>query len=121
MAEEEIGGISPKLATGMSSDDITPRIYEGGFKTWECCIDLARYLEQLIVEGDLDLKGREVQIVEVRVFAGVQAHLWLLGVQKAVLTADSSALAQPFPPLYYSNVFSLHRYHKVYLHVSGSH
>lgn len=29
---------------GLSSDDIIPRVYEGGFKTWECAIDLARYL-----------------------------------------------------------------------------
>lgn len=27
-----------------ASDDITPRVYEGGFKTWECAIDLAGYL-----------------------------------------------------------------------------
>lgn len=31
-------------AVGLSTDDIMPRIYEGGFKTWECSIDLARYL-----------------------------------------------------------------------------
>ena len=66
-----MSGISPKLAIGLSSDDITPRVYEGGFKTWECCFDLAQYLELLIVEGYLELRGREVQIVEVRDFAGV--------------------------------------------------
>ena len=71
MAEEEMSGISPKLAIGLSSDDITPRVYEGGFKTWECCVDLAQYLEQLVLEGYLELRGREVQIVEVRDSAGV--------------------------------------------------
>ncbi|KAL8712403.1 MAG: hypothetical protein Q9220_003251 [cf. Caloplaca sp. 1 TL-2023] len=29
---------------GLSTDDIKPNIYEGGFKTWECSIDLASYL-----------------------------------------------------------------------------
>ncbi|KAL9601394.1 MAG: hypothetical protein Q9219_002570 [cf. Caloplaca sp. 3 TL-2023] len=31
---------------GLSADDIKPNIYEGGFKTWECSVDLARYLLQ---------------------------------------------------------------------------
>lgn len=26
------------------TDDITPGVYEGGFKTWECAVDLAGYL-----------------------------------------------------------------------------
>ncbi|KAL8842697.1 MAG: hypothetical protein Q9170_000353 [Blastenia crenularia] len=29
---------------GIDTDDIKPNIYEGGFKTWECSIDLAKYL-----------------------------------------------------------------------------
>lgn len=29
---------------GLSAHDIKPDIYEGGFKTWECSIDLAQYL-----------------------------------------------------------------------------
>ncbi|KAL8851411.1 MAG: hypothetical protein Q9221_003682 [Calogaya cf. arnoldii] len=29
---------------GLSTDDINPNVYEGGFKTWECSIDLANYL-----------------------------------------------------------------------------
>lgn len=29
---------------GLSIHDIQPNVYEGGFKTWECSIDLARYL-----------------------------------------------------------------------------
>jgi hypothetical protein len=30
-------------AIGLSTDDITPNVYEGGFKTWECSEDLAAY------------------------------------------------------------------------------
>lgn len=29
---------------GLSTDDIRPNVYEGGFKTWECAVDLAEYL-----------------------------------------------------------------------------
>lgn len=35
---------STALVDGLGSDDIKPRLYEGGFKTWECSIDLARFL-----------------------------------------------------------------------------
>ena len=28
----------------LNGSDITPHVYEGGFKTWECSIDLAEYV-----------------------------------------------------------------------------
>ncbi|KAL9031824.1 MAG: hypothetical protein Q9196_000197 [Gyalolechia fulgens] len=36
--------INEASTAGLSTDDIKPHIYEGGFKTWECSIDLANYL-----------------------------------------------------------------------------
>ncbi|KAL8961045.1 MAG: hypothetical protein Q9193_002347 [Seirophora villosa] len=33
-----------EVGAGLSVDDIKPNIYEGGFKTWECSIDLANHL-----------------------------------------------------------------------------
>ncbi|KAI4089051.1 MAG: hypothetical protein LQ348_005117 [Seirophora lacunosa] len=33
-----------EVGAGHSVDDIKPNIYEGGFKTWECSIDLANHL-----------------------------------------------------------------------------
>ena len=42
MAEDQDYGQSPTI--GLSMDDITPNIYEGGFKTWECSVDLASFL-----------------------------------------------------------------------------
>ncbi|KAL8907602.1 MAG: hypothetical protein Q9207_001339 [Kuettlingeria erythrocarpa] len=33
-----------EVRAGLSTDDIRPNIYEGGFKTWECSIDLANHL-----------------------------------------------------------------------------
>ena len=54
------------LAMGLSADDITPRIYEGGFKTWECSVDLARYLA-----GRADIidsvRCQKLHVIEVRV------------------------------------------------------
>ncbi|KAI5289621.1 hypothetical protein KEM54_003552 [Ascosphaera aggregata] len=32
------------LITGLEKGDLKPRIYEGGFKTWECALDLAKLL-----------------------------------------------------------------------------
>lgn len=42
MAEDAV--FKNSSIAGLSTDDITPNIYEGGFKTWECSIDLANYL-----------------------------------------------------------------------------
>ncbi|KAL8742125.1 MAG: hypothetical protein Q9184_008301 [Pyrenodesmia sp. 2 TL-2023] len=33
-----------EVQAGLSTEDIRPNVYEGGFKTWECSIDLANYL-----------------------------------------------------------------------------
>ncbi len=48
---------------GLSADDITPNIYEGGFKTWECSLDLAKYLVQS--QNALNENSRDLNIVEV--------------------------------------------------------
>lgn len=51
---------------GLSTDDIMPRIYEGGFKTWECSVDLARYLT-----GRADItesvRCQQLHVIEARV------------------------------------------------------
>ncbi|KAL8704457.1 MAG: hypothetical protein Q9201_002373 [Fulgogasparrea decipioides] len=43
MAED--GSPEGSSTAGLSTDDILPNIYEGGFKTWEGSVDLANYLE----------------------------------------------------------------------------
>lgn len=49
---------------GLSADDIMPRIYEGGFKTWECSVDLARYLAGRadIIES---VRSQQLHVIEV--------------------------------------------------------
>ncbi|KAL8768695.1 MAG: hypothetical protein Q9209_005113 [Squamulea sp. 1 TL-2023] len=42
MAEDN--ALDDSSTAGLSMDDIKPNIYEGGFKTWECSVDLANYL-----------------------------------------------------------------------------
>ena len=42
MAED--GQVSHKSIAGLSTDDIVPNVYEGGFKTWECSVDLSDYV-----------------------------------------------------------------------------
>ena len=63
MAEDNIS-VQSSPAIGLSCDDITPNVYEGGFKTWECAVDLASYLSGSLGEG-WELEGREVHILEV--------------------------------------------------------
>ena len=44
MAEDEF--LSRDSQHGLSNDDIVPGVYEGGFKTWECSMDLAQYVAE---------------------------------------------------------------------------
>lgn len=50
MAEDQEYGQTPPI--GLSADDITPYIYEGGFKTWECSVDLASFLSGIFSDHD---------------------------------------------------------------------
>lgn len=63
MAEDPSSGREP--IAGLSDDDIEPCIYEGGFKTWECSVDLARYLAEMIVREENIMLGSALSIVEV--------------------------------------------------------
>ncbi len=40
-------GLDQSVTASLSTDDITPNIYEGGFKTWECSVDLASFLTNI--------------------------------------------------------------------------
>ncbi len=63
MAEDDVSDQSSPVV-GLSTDDISQNVYEGGFKTWECAVDLAGHLFGSLSEG-WELDGREVHIVEV--------------------------------------------------------
>lgn len=42
MAEDTADHENEQLIAGLEKGDIKPQFYEGGFKTWECALDLAK-------------------------------------------------------------------------------
>ncbi len=68
MAED--GSFDDRSIVGLSTDDIMPHVYEGGFKTWECSVDLARYL---VGRGDIadSLRYQELHVIEACITPGV--------------------------------------------------
>ena len=65
--DEEEGVPNGALISGLEKGDLKPNFYEGGFKTWECATDLARYLlihdeEEHVLQGEDD---DELHIIEV--------------------------------------------------------
>lgn len=47
-------------------DDIKPGVYEGGFKTWECAVDLASYLAERSEEVISTVRAEGLHVIEVR-------------------------------------------------------
>lgn len=50
-----------------ATDDIKPGVYEGGFKTWECAVDLATYLAERSEEIISTLRTGGLHVIEVRI------------------------------------------------------
>ncbi|KAK1139105.1 hypothetical protein N8T08_001291 [Aspergillus melleus] len=48
MAEDTVDHENEQLIAGLEKGDIKPQFYEGGFKTWECALDLAK----LVISDD---------------------------------------------------------------------
>ena len=61
MAEDTADHENEQLIAGLEKGDIKPQFYEGGFKTWECALDLAK----LVVSGDR-LSGSAGELLEDR-------------------------------------------------------
>lgn len=55
---------TPSALTGLESSDLTPNVYEGGYKTWECSLDLCRYLLDRGPRKSLDDMVRVNHVVE---------------------------------------------------------
>ncbi|EZG02921.1 hypothetical protein H106_06454 [Trichophyton rubrum CBS 735.88] len=72
MAERDMLNEGEDLLVGLQKDDIKPTVYEGGFKTWECALDLAA-LASHSQEGFAYLdSGGEITIIELG--AGTAIH-----------------------------------------------
>ncbi|EGE01120.1 mitotic exit network interactor 1 [Trichophyton equinum CBS 127.97] len=64
MAERDMLNEGEDFLVGLQRDDIKPTVYEGGFKTWECALDLAA-LASHSQEGFTYLdNGDEITIIE---------------------------------------------------------
>jgi protein-histidine N-methyltransferase len=63
MVEDGAEEQNSDLIAGLEKGDITPNFYEGGFKTWECSIDLA----ELVVDEGIGFEDRH--IIEVSAFS----------------------------------------------------
>lgn len=63
MAEDLSPGQEP--IAGLSDDDITPNVYEGGFKTWECSVDLAKQLANSRSADRREPFGSGLHVIEV--------------------------------------------------------
>lgn len=64
MAEDM--SIEGPLLMGLTTDDIMPCIYEGGFKTWECSVDLARFLAGRVDTAD-SVERQQLHVIEARI------------------------------------------------------
>ena len=62
MAED--GALSGNTPAGLSTDDIIPNVYEGGFKTWECSVDLSNYVCSNVITHDESL-AKDIFVIEV--------------------------------------------------------
>lgn len=75
MAESDPGNLDDEtgsLLSGLETGDLSSGIYEGGFKTWECAVDLARF-----VSGGLDGDMGSVHVVELGAGSAVPALVML--------------------------------------------
>ena len=63
MAEDNGTDIAP--VAGLDNSDIKTNVYEGGFKSWECSIDLVKFLLDRGPRKDLDDLCRVDHVIEV--------------------------------------------------------
>jgi protein-histidine N-methyltransferase len=64
MAEDESLSSDAGL-TELGKSDIQTNVYEGGFKSWECSLDLAKFMLERGPRKDLDDLCRVAAVVEV--------------------------------------------------------
>ncbi|EFR02065.1 hypothetical protein MGYG_05068 [Nannizzia gypsea CBS 118893] len=71
MAERDMLNEGEDLLAGLQKDDIKPTVYEGGFKTWECALDLAALVSHGL-EGFTHLDDQdELNIIELGAGTGM--------------------------------------------------
>lgn len=71
MAEDDADtNENAELISGLEKGDLKPTVYEGGLKTWECAIDLAKLVAAEEVPSLLsemeEGESEDIHIIEVR-------------------------------------------------------
>lgn len=70
MAEDNENYDNAELIAGLEEGDLKPNFYEGGFKTWECALDLAKLAAgDSTIVGSLDDSQTDVHVIEVCIIA----------------------------------------------------
>ncbi|CAG8904069.1 unnamed protein product [Penicillium egyptiacum] len=64
MAEDSAGHDNEELIAGIEKGDITPNFYEGGFKTWECALDLAKLSLNEDILSESSNSPADIHIIE---------------------------------------------------------
>jgi protein-histidine N-methyltransferase len=62
--ETEVSSTASAPLSGLSNSDISTNIYEGGYKTWECSLDLVKFLLDRGPRKDLDDLVRVNHVIE---------------------------------------------------------
>lgn len=66
MAEDSADHDNAELIAGLEEGDLKPKFYEGGFKTWECSLDLAKLVaSQDAIVDSLGDSRTDVHVIEV--------------------------------------------------------
>lgn len=66
MAEDNEGHDNEELISGLEEGDLKPNFYEGGFKTWECALDLAKLVTSENSTVESPASQTDAHIIEVR-------------------------------------------------------
>lgn len=61
---EDLATDNAELIAGLEQGDLKPNFYEGGFKTWECSLDLADVLLTSVEIGASVEEGEDVHVIE---------------------------------------------------------
>ena len=93
MAEDSADHDNEELIAGLEHGDLKPRFYEGGFKTWECSVDLAKLVtgDSSIIDS-LNDSQTDVHIIEVCPLFIVTIMLTLDANGKLAWSGDGSAV-----------------------------
>lgn len=62
MAEDSAGQDNAELISGLDEGDLKPNFYEGGFKTWECSLDLAKLVAEVPLVNDTQSNAHIIEV-----------------------------------------------------------